>query len=166
AKPPTQLKEQLLTTIAPLEKGRKASEEDAAQVEGIVKKLENANPTKSPLKSPLINARWELLYTTSQSINGKSSPAIIRSIGPIYQYIDTNNLTARNEEFFSPLRITRAVDAELSPVSSSFTNVQFKEFQIGPFKFPAPESAKGALDTTYLDKNMRISRGDKGNLFV
>jgi len=30
----------------------------------------------------------------------------------------------------------------------------------------APESAKGKLDTTFLDEELRVSRGDKGNLFI
>lgn len=34
----------------------------------IVQKLEAANPTKEPLKSPFLDGKWELIYTTSQSI--------------------------------------------------------------------------------------------------
>ena len=58
------------------------------------------------------------------------------------------------------------VRAALSPTSASAVNVQFLEFRVGPLKIKAPESAKGALDTTYLDQEVRVSRGDKGNLFV
>ncbi len=57
------------------------------------------------------------------------------------------------------------VDAELTPVSESQVNVQFKKFKIfGLIPVTAPESAKGSLDTTFLDEEMRISRGDKGSL--
>jgi hypothetical protein len=45
--------------------------------------------------------------------------------------------------------------------------VQFQTFYIGsliPIK--APPTARGELEITYLDDDLRISRGDKGNLFV
>lgn len=58
------------------------------------------------------------------------------------------------------------VRAELSPTSASAVDVQFIEFKVGPLKIKAPETARGALDTTYLDEDLRVSRGDKGNLFV
>lgn len=58
------------------------------------------------------------------------------------------------------------VRAELSPTSASAVDVQFIEFKVGPIKIKAPKSAQGALDTTYLDEEVRVSRGDKGNLFV
>ena len=45
-------------------------------------------------------------------------------------------------------------------------DVVFRRFGIGWLKFPAPSSARGVLETTYLDEEMRISRGDKGNIFV
>ncbi|CAN0526718.1 unnamed protein product, partial [Laminaria digitata] len=37
------------------------------------------------LSSPLINGRWELLYTTSASILSKDKPPALRPCGPIYQ---------------------------------------------------------------------------------
>ncbi len=59
------------------------------------------------------------------------------------------------------------VMAELKPETKSRVGVQFKQFKIlGLIPITAPESAKGKLDTTYLDEELRVSRGDKGNLFV
>jgi len=33
-------------------------------------------------------------------------------------------------------------------------------------KVKAPENARGALQVSYLDDELRISRGDRGNLFI
>ncbi len=37
---------------------------------------------------------------------------------------------------------------------------------LGLLPITAPDSARGKLDTTYLDEELRVSRGDRGNLFV
>ena len=45
--------------------------------------------------------------------------------------------------------------------------VQFKTFKLlGLLPVSAPPSARGELAVTYLDEALRVSRGDKGNLFV
>lgn len=45
--------------------------------------------------------------------------------------------------------------------------VQFKEFKLlGLLPVKAPASAAGELEITYLDDDLRISRGNRGNLFV
>ncbi|GKB09232.1 probable plastid-lipid-associated protein 4, chloroplastic [Tanacetum coccineum] len=64
----TSIKEELLDAISKLDRGADATSEDQQAIELIVRKLEAANPTKEPLKSPLLNGKWELIYTTSQSI--------------------------------------------------------------------------------------------------
>jgi hypothetical protein len=62
------LKEELLAAIAPLDHGAEATQEDKDRVEQIARQLEEASLAKEPLKSDLLNGKWELLYTTSTSI--------------------------------------------------------------------------------------------------
>lgn len=67
----------------------------------------------------------------------------------------------------SKVLVHMQVKAELTPETKSRVGVQFKEFKLlGLIPVTAPDSAKGKLDTTYLDEQLRVSRGDRGNLFV
>ena len=53
--------------------------------------------------------------------------------------------------------------ADLIPETKSRVGVQFTLFKIfGLIPIKAPEGAKGNLDTTFVDEELRISRGDKG----
>lgn len=74
--------------------------------------------------------------------------------------IEQTNLTR-------PLFVRRQVIAELTPTSSSAADVRFQEFTVGPLKVKASEKFKGAIDITYyVDDEVRITRGNEGNLFV
>jgi hypothetical protein len=213
---------QLLDAIKPLQRGLKASPEDKQAVELLAQQLEKLNPTPKPLGSPLLNGRWKLLYTTSDSILGAKRPALLRPSGPIYQLLDNNALRAANRET-APL--FNSVTAELSPLAINKVAVQFKQFKLlGLITINAPPTARGELavgaapaclpaclptvpccmwacgpaalrlrwgsrlppcwacwaqpadcplprcraapQVTYLDDTLRVSRGDKGNLFV
>ncbi|CAA2933978.1 Hypothetical predicted protein [Olea europaea subsp. europaea] len=125
------IKLELLEEIAPLDRGAEASPEDQERVDQIARKLEAVNPTKEPLKSSFLNGKWELIYTTSQSI------------------------------------LQTQVTADLTPLNARKVAVKFDYFKIGgliPVK--APDRARGELEISYLDVELRVSRGDKGNLFI
>jgi hypothetical protein len=162
----TQLKNDILELASQTKRGLTATPEEAEKMNDLFEKLEKLNPNSKPLKSTLVNGNWNLEYTTSDSILGKGG---FPRVGPIVQKIDTTSLSAENSEvvnYFGFLPVPRKVTAELDPQSDSFTNVKFKRFTIGPVGFDAPESFRGALDVTYLDDDLRLSRGDKGNIFV
>ncbi|KAK2664973.1 hypothetical protein Ddye_003547 [Dipteronia dyeriana] len=157
------LKEELLDAIAPFDRGAEANPDDQQTVDQIARKLEQVNPTKEPLKSDLLNGKWELIYTTSQSILQTQRPKFLRSTTN-YQAINVDTLRAQNMEswpFFNQ------VTADLTPLNSRKVAVKFDYFKIaGLVPIKAPGRARGELEITYLDEELRISRGDKGNLFI
>jgi len=117
------------------------------------------------LKNPSLPGNWLMVWTTSDSIAGKSRPKIFRTPTPPEQYIDIENGRAVNAEYI--LGIRNSVEAKLTPETKNKVKVNFQKFQIGPINFkPDPDKFKGELSVTYLDEDMRISRGDKGNAFV
>ncbi|MED6119524.1 hypothetical protein PIB30_012715 [Stylosanthes scabra] len=158
------LKEELFDTIEPLDRGAEASAEDQQRVDQIASKLEAVNPVMEPLKSDLLNGKWELLYTTSQSLVQTQRPKLLRPNGKIYQAINVDTLRAQNIEtwpFFNQ------ATANLLPVNSTRVLVKFDFFKIAsliPIK--SPGSGRGQLEITYLDQDLRISRGNRGNLFI
>lgn len=160
-----QLKSELLDLASETKRGLTATPEQQVQIKKKFERLEKLNPTRRPLKSEKINGIWDLKYTTSESILGKGG---FPRVGPIKQMIDTTNLSAYNSELVSyfGIKVPRKVTAELKPRNDNLTDVQFKRFSIGPLGFDAPEQFKGSLDVTYLDDQVRLTRGDKGNIFI
>ncbi|ESW20485.1 hypothetical protein PHAVU_006G213100 [Phaseolus vulgaris] len=125
------LKLELYETIAPLDRGAEATPEAQQRVDQIARKIEAVNLVKEPLKSNFLNGKWELLYTTSQSI------------------------------------LQTQATANLVPLNSRKVAVKFDFFKIAnliPIK--SPGSGRGQLEITYLDEDLRISRGNRGNLFI
>eukprot|EP00933_Yihiella_yeosuensis_P061312 TRINITY_DN64112_c0_g1_i1.p1 TRINITY_DN64112_c0_g1~~TRINITY_DN64112_c0_g1_i1.p1 ORF type:complete len:337 (-),score=51.34 TRINITY_DN64112_c0_g1_i1:52-1026(-) len=56
---------------------------------------------------------------------------------------------------------------EADNLETSTVGVRFKVFELfGWLRITAPDSATGILKVTFLDSELRLSRGDRGNLFV
>lgn len=130
----------------------------------MARKLEAVNAVKEPLKSNLLNGKWELIYTTSQSILQTKRPKFLRPNGKIYQAINVDTLRAQNLEtwpFFNQ------ATANLVPLNERRVAVKFDYFKIsGLVAIKSPGSGRGQLEITYLDEELRISRGNEGNLFI
>jgi len=131
--------------------------------------LEAATPAPRPLETAAaqLTKRWRLVYTTSEAILGTRRPRVFRPRPRILQHIDVGKLAAKNEEWVLGGLVKNSVRARLEPRHDGRTvDVQFLRFGIGWLRFPAPARARGFLETTYVDEDLRISRGDRGNLFV
>ena len=158
----------LLDAIAISDQGRDFSQRD--RVRACIEQLEEVNPTPRPVADApeKLSACWRLLYTTSDSILGLNRPAPFRPRPLILQHIDAFGLAAKNEEWILGGLVKNAVKAELKPRKDGKTvDVGFVQFRIAGFPVNVdPLKFKGVLETTFLDDSLRISRGDKGNLFV
>lgn len=159
-----ELKQALYEFIEPLDRGAAASTMEQEAVDQLARKLEGVNPTPQPLKSPLASGKWKLVYTTSEEILKSKRPKALRPNGAIFQCIDCNSLQAQNIETWPYFN---QVQATLTPLSNSKVAVKFDKFKIGgTVPVNAPETARGEIEITYLDKDLRITRGNKGNLFI
>ncbi|PSB11557.1 fibrillin [Pleurocapsa sp. CCALA 161] len=187
-------KAELLEAIAGKNRGLLASEIDNARVLSAIQQLEDTNPTNKPLEAKdLLNGDWRLLYTTSKGILGLDRFPLFK-LGQIYQCIRVSEAKVYNIAEIIGLPMLEglvSVAASFDPISDRRVNVIFERSIIGlqrflGYKTPAKliqqiESGKkflpidfkidrgdqqGWLETTYLDQDMRIGRGNEGNVFV
>lgn len=184
----------LLEAIAGKNRGVLATETDKQAILAAIAQLEDRNPTPYPLDATeRLDGNWRLLYTSSQELLRIDQLPLLR-LGQIYQMIRAQSAQIYNIAevtgipYFEGL-IT--VVAAFEPVSTKRVQVKFKRGIIGlqrvvgyqtPMAFiEAIESGKkfaaldfsinsenqqGWLEVTYLDDDLRIGRGNEGNVFV
>jgi hypothetical protein len=187
-------KAELLEAIAGKNRGLLANEIDNVRVLSAIQQLEDTNPTTQPVEAKdLLNGDWRVLYTTSKSILGLDRFPLFK-LGQIYQCIRVSEAKVYNIAEIIGLPMLEglvSVAATFEPVSERRVNVIFERSIIGLqrlFGYNSPgqfiqqiESGKkflpldfkidrgdqkGWLDITYLDQDMRIGRGNEGNIFV
>jgi hypothetical protein len=164
-----QAKQSLIDRVRETDMGRKEFSEALSREidEKYIQPLEQQNPTKVPTDSPLLEGRWRLIYTNSKNVLGLDRPSIARPLkDSIYQTIYLDKGQVVNEERVLFGLLTNRVQAVFTAKPPRRVLVQFKTFQFGLLRVPAPARARGWLDVTYLDEDMRISRGNLANVFV
>ncbi|MGF1540093.1 MAG: PAP/fibrillin family protein [Pleurocapsa sp.] len=187
-------KSELLEAIAGKNRGLLANEIDNVRVLAAIQQLEDHNPTSHPIQAKeLLEGDWRLLYTTSKGILGLDRFPLFK-LGQIYQCIRTAEAKVYNIAEIIGLPFLEglvSVVATFEPVSERRVNVIFERSIIGLqrfFSYNSPskfiqqiesgkkflpldfsierQEQKGWLDITYLDQDMRIGRGNEGNVFV
>jgi hypothetical protein len=187
-------KAQLLETIAGKNRGLLATDTQKQAILAAVAQLEDRNPTLRPVEATdLLEGDWRLIYTTSRGILGLDQVPFLK-LGQVYQCIRTANSTVFNiaEVYGLPfLEGIVSVAARFTPVSDRRLNVTFERSILGlqrlvdyqtpqafiqqieagakfrAIDFPITNrEQRGWLDVTYLDKDLRIGRGNEGSVFV
>lgn len=184
----------LLEAIAGKNRGIIAHERDQLAILAAVAQLEDRNPTPHPIEAAeLLEGNWRLLYTTSQDLLNLDRFPLLK-LGQIYQCLRTKDLKVYNiaEIYGLPfLEGLVSVAASFTPVSERRVNVKFERSIIGLQRFLNYQSPNGFireieagkkfppidfgidagdrqgwLEVTYLDEDLRISRGNEGSVFV
>ncbi|MEG4112326.1 MULTISPECIES: PAP/fibrillin family protein [unclassified Microcoleus] len=187
-------KSALLEIIAGKNRGLLATPTDKQAILSAIAQLEDYNPTPRPIEAAeLLNGDWRLLYTTSRDLLNLDSFPLVK-LGQIYQSIRVKESKIYNigELYGLPyLEGIVSVAARFEPTSERRVQVKFERSIVGlsrlicyesPGKFiDEIESGKkfaavdfgldtreqqGWLDITYLDKDLRIGRGNKDSVFV
>ncbi|OIP75747.1 MAG: fibrillin [Oscillatoriales cyanobacterium CG2_30_44_21] len=187
-------KANLLSAIAPVNRGLEMTENQRKAIFSAVAYLEELNPTPKPNRSPeLLDGDWLLLFTTSQELLGIDRFPLYK-LGNIYQCLRVAEGKIFNVAEVKGLPLLGglvSVCANFMIVSDQRVKVNFERLVAGsqsligyrdvnsfidtlrsPRKLLAVdfkikrEDQKGWLETTYLDQDMRIGRGNEGNLFV
>ncbi|MBR8827011.1 MAG: PAP/fibrillin family protein [Gomphosphaeria aponina SAG 52.96 = DSM 107014] len=187
-------KAELLEAIAGINRGLLATEIDKVKVLSLLEQLEDHNPTPKPVEAPdLLEGNWRLLYTNSRGILGLERFPLFQ-LGQVYQCIRTATAQVYNiaEIVGVPfLESLVSVAATFEPLSERRVNVKFERSILGlkglmgyrspnefisqiesGKKFPPLDFSmenreqKGWLDITYLDDDLRVGRGNEGNVFI
>jgi hypothetical protein len=187
-------KEVLFEAIAPVNRGLKMTDTQKQSIFAAIAFMEESNPTPKPTEAgELLTGNWRLLFTTSQELLGFDRfPGI--KLGQIYQCIRAAEGKVYNvaEIFGLPLlEGLVSVCASFTVVSAQRVNVKFERAVVGlqrlvgyanvdefvqilqsgrklrAIDFEIKErDRQGWLETTYLDSDLRISRGNEGSVFV
>lgn len=187
-------KAELLELIAGKNRGLLATEAQKQAILSAIARLEDRNPTAQPVAATdLIDGDWRLIYTTSRGILGLDQVPLLK-LGQVYQCIRATDATLYNiaEVYGLPLlEGIVSVAARFVPVSDRRVNVTFERSILGfqrlidyqtpqhfiqqleaghkfrAIDFPITNrEQRGWLDITYLDKDLRIGRGNEGSVFV
>lgn len=184
----------LLELLAGKNRGLLATETDRQAILAAIVQLEERNPTPEPLSAlDWLDGNWRLLYTTSEELLRIDQIPLLK-LGQIYQFIraETGMLYNIAEVYGIPyLEGMVSVVAGFEPVSICRVKVRFQRGIVGSQRligyrspeafiqeieagrrFPAIDfqitatEQRGWLEITYLDQDLRIGRGNEGNLFV
>ncbi len=187
-------KTSLLEVIAYSNRGLLSTETEKQTILAAIATLEEYNPTAFPTSaSNLLDGNWRLIYTTSKSLlNIERIP--LCKLGQIYQCIrvNTNRIYNLAEIYGLPyLEGLVGVVAQYQAIDHRRVEVKFERSIIGLqrlINYNSPDyfiqrietgqkltaidfgintnEQQGWLDITYIDNDLRISRGNEGSVFV
>lgn len=184
----------LLEAIAGKNRGLLATETDKKAILAAVVQVEDLNPTPRPVEATdLLDGNWRLLYTTSRGLLNIGQVPLLQ-LGQIYQCIRAKEGKVYNIAEVSGLPYLEglvSVVASFEPASERRVLVKFERSILGlqsligyqsPTQFIEQIEAgkkflsvdfninsrdqQGWLEITYLDNDLRIGRGNEGNVFV
>lgn len=187
-----ELKCELYAVASTTNRGLLQTAQATSEISSLLHQLERQNPTPSPMTSPSFAGVWRLLYTNALDILSLGLLAPLALVNQVYQnisfdpqsdgyivenVIDLEPTTATiTNKFLGRTMAKVVVEARASVQSPSIASLTFDNVSFRPqslvglrvsdiFRSPKVPLGRpvGAIDTTFLDDDLRISRVTAGN---
>lgn len=148
-------------------------------VQAFINKVEEE---EGPFDDNTIQGDWQLVWQR----NAKEATNSQKALAPLPQYSNFISDESGQKVFRNVVHLTKrrmrvvadvaytapAADSETpgrldSTITAAGIELQLgKRFGWGPLRLPLPLDGKGWLEVTYLSDSMRITRGNRGGIFV
>ena len=137
----------------------------ALQVTAIIEELAAVNPTPAPARSELTQGSWRQIWS-QQAENASPLQRWGSSQAESFQIIDGDSV--QNVAQVLPyLRLRAYASTVVESETRTAVSIETAALEVGPFAIPLPGvQGEGYIDWLYLDDELRITRGNKGSLFV
>ncbi|EEC43432.1 pap-fibrillin-ii [Phaeodactylum tricornutum CCAP 1055/1] len=138
---------------------------DRSIIEATIQELETLSPVTATASSPLLQKKWEMIWTTEKEINffverGFSSK--------IFQTIDgsvlTNNIPFIKGGSFNVTGSLSVPDIEGIRTEFTFSEAALDLAKWGTYKLPPV--GKGWFDTLYLDDTLRVDLNSRNDILI
>jgi hypothetical protein len=134
-----------------------------------VLRTESFGKVRSPAYSPLATGGWKLVWTKQ----GSTANALQQKLTKVvqnWQIISPDGSVLQNRVDLLP-GVKIIAEASAKPASPTRTTVVISRviFSLGPllkFTLPVETDSDGFIDWLYLDSKLRITKGNKGSIFV
>eukprot|EP00850_Spirogloea_muscicola_P020258 SM000211S06628 [mRNA] locus=s211:79558:81300:- [translate_table: standard] len=135
-------------------------------VEKAIGELVATNPTPKPATSEALPGRWRQVWS-SQASNANFLQKVAANFSSNWQTISAESEGLENMVEFLP-GIRLKAGAATKPASDIRTEVQITSaaVELGPLTIPLNLRGGGHVEQLYLDDAIRVSRGNKGSVFV
>eukprot|EP00890_Picochlorum_soloecismus_P004834 jgi/Picsp_1/5351/NSC_02712-R1_plastid lipid associated protein len=149
-----------------------SARDNDAVIESLVDEVlrtESFGKVRSPAYSPLATGGWKLVWTKQ----GSTANALQQKLTKVvqnWQIISSDGSVLQNRVDLLP-GVQIIAEASAKPASPTRTNVVISRviFALGPllkFTLPVETDSDGFIDWLYLDSKLRITKGNKGSIFV
>lgn len=146
-----------------------ASETRIESLVDEVLRTESFGKVRSPAYSPLATGGWKLVWTKQ----GSTANALQQKLTKVvqnWQIISPDGSVLQNRVDLLP-GVQIIAEASAKPASPTRTTVVISRviFALGPllkFTLPVETDSDGFIDWLYLDSKLRITKGNKGSIFV
>jgi hypothetical protein len=118
----------------------------------------------------LLEGEWRLLWTSgtrnAQKLNQPGNGIHPKAIASVIQRLDCQRLWFENQITFAGISLIVGGPFEYKQhrIQFRFERLGLQLGSLGPLKLPFGKWASGWLQTTYLDEDLHLERGDRGGI--